>query len=211
MTLYRKANKIIFNNGNVIEAPFGEYILFDGDHLMIINDEDMSIKFIDYSENEFELIFTHEKIEHPFYLNDYEEIPSWHNIENVIDNNNDDLEYNEMDELFESISTYLSGIQIEEDELSHDIYKKFSIDAVDGDKFQVFFGVDIIRKKIVPFLEIQNKNRKVKKTVFKIYLNKTNIRKIFNSVISLKKILDKEIVELRNKESSGLSKKKENV
>jgi len=207
MTLYRKVQKITFENGKTFIPRDGEYALFDGSYLMIVKEEDMSVRVIETDEREFEVILSHEKVEHPLHI-DEEDHPLLSGFEEEFEDEKI-INFEELQKTLESIFEYFSNIEVEE-ELNHDIFKKFSIEASDGGKFQIFFGIDIIRKRIVPFLKIQDKSRKIKKTVFKTYLNKTNIKKIFNSIISLKKILDKEIVKSQhNNEPIASSKQKE--
>lgn len=207
MTLYRKVQKIIFDTGKEVIPEGGEYALFDGLHLMVVKDEDMSVRFVDVEDRDFQLILSHEKCKHPLCLEE-DAFNPWLD-DNTFDEK-DEIESEDIEKLLEPISKYFSNIQIEEEDLSHDIFKQFSIDSSDGGKFQIFFGVDIIRKRTVPFLEIQNKDRKIKKTVFKTYLNKKNIKKIFNSITSLKEVIDKEVVKLKNKKNNS-SKQKESV
>ena len=190
MSSYRKINKIIFDDNNVISPVFGEYAIYDGTDLMIIKEEDMSVRIINTDEREFQLILSSEKVKHP--LRDDDD-PSWYGIDDGLNENGDSSD--EVEDLLETLQNYMIHLNFPTDELQNEISKTFSIQSTDGDKFQIFFGIDIIRKKMVPFLEIQNKDRKIKKTVFKTHLNKTNVKKIFNSIKSLKHILDKQLIK----------------
>ncbi len=196
--LYRKLLKVTFADGSEIKPEPLEYMIYDGDHIILVNEENMSAKIIETEEQHFEINISHEKVKHP--ITDDE-------IDNLMDSW--DFEQNlssfEFDQIVENIYEYISNIHIGDDNDGgeYEIYKKFSIDSSDGGKFQIGFGADIIRRKIVPFIEIQDKSKKNKKTIFKTYLNKTNIKKIFNSLQSLKKILDKEFPSSSNQSSES--------
>lgn len=189
--IYKKINKVLFSDGTSVEPEEREWMIYDNDHLIVVNEEDMTIKVIETEEKDFQLFLSHEKVEHPIVYEDPEIGENW-----LIEGQNHLLNSVELDQIGENIYEYMSSINLDDEEIDIDdeITKKVSIDSIGGKRYQVVFGAEVCRKKMTPFFEIVDRSRKKRQTVLKIHLNKTNIKKIFNSIQSLKKVLDQKFL-----------------
>lgn len=205
--LYKKIKEIRFSDGRGEVVPSdGEYAIFDGTHLLMVKEEDMSVTFIDIEGSEFQVVFTHETAKYPLQEEadfDFDQRFDW--IEEEVDD--ELLNFEEVECVLENFKNYISEFDMNDLEIFHEISKKFSLSSPDGGKFLINFGLDVKRKKLTPFLEIKDKSRKVKQTVFKIYLNSSNMTKIINSIKGLKTLFDKEFKKSKQEPPSGSKSK----
>lgn len=209
-TLYKKIKEIRFSDGRGEVIPGdGEYAIFDGTHLLMVKEEDMSVTFIDIDGCEFQVVFTHETAKYPLHEEsdfDFDPRLDWREEEV----NDDLLNFEEIECILENFKNYISEFDMDDLKIFHEISKKVSLSSPDGGKFLINFGLDVKRKKLTPFLEIKDKSRKVKQTVFKIYLNSSNMTKIIHSIKGLKTLFDKEFEKSKQEPSSG-SKSKQKI
>ncbi len=57
--LYRKLLKVTFADGSEIKPEPLEYMIYDGDHIILVNEENMSAKIIETEEQHFEINISH--------------------------------------------------------------------------------------------------------------------------------------------------------
>lgn len=182
----------MLESGEVLEFnDFYEYALFDGISLYIVNEEEMSINIRRIEDENFSLIYSSEFGKNPlepdnffdFPMIDFGEFPTEEivskneeNEENLKLTFDDEIEYNL--ELFGNVLNDLKYANIKENQ-----FTSFEIKSDDGKLIQLFIGVEYIKNKIKPYLEI----RKDGIVLVKMHVNKYMMNKFFTSIKKLNK------------------------
>lgn len=197
--MYRKIRKMILENGEILEFnDFYEYALFDGNSLYIVNEEEMSINIRRIEDDNFSLVYSSEFGKNPLEPDNFFEFPMFdmgdmsnetisqqeedENINDLKLTFDDEIEYNL--ELFDNVLNNLKYANIKENQ-----FTSFDIKTEDGKLTKLFLGVEYVKNKIKPYLEI----RKDGVLVLKLYINKYIMNKFFSSIKKLNKKIYKNI------------------
>lgn len=196
MALFKKIKKIKFSDGRVLIPKWGEYAIYDGNDIYVVKEEDMAIKIITVDDEELQLIYSTDFVKHP--MREEEEVADdFFDLEPIDFNNFDDSLYffEYLDESFKDLATCIE--LIEEKNSNNNIVKKFTFTSQDGNRFEFRVGIDFKNKKSLLYIEIIKKNEVRNTTIFKTYLNQTNMKKFSKSLLSIKNTISERMKKSR--------------
>lgn len=198
MALFKKIKKIKFANGNELIPNWGEYAVYDGNDIFIVKEEDMSVKIIKLDDEELQIVYSADFVKHPIREEEEEGFDTDFELEPCDFDNFDDSLYF-FDYLNESFQDLATCIELMEDkETNNNITKKFTVKSQDGNRFEFKLGVDFNNKKSFLYIEIIKKNNTKNTTIFKTYLNKTNMKKFSKSLLGIKTTINERMKKNKN-------------
>ena len=140
--------------------------------------------------------YTTESVKHPLVTDDWEEnlLPDWEFQEFPEFPEQDSMP---VEDLFDE--EYLSSLDSIKEMIHNNIVRSYMLSS-DGKKYELYYGIEKTKNKLIPFLQV----KKNKRSIVKIVLNKGNMKKINKLFKNINNALTDEVRKFEQNQQNAL-------